>query len=129
MLEDASALMTQMDGTLRLLGFDLQEFVKDLDIQSVGLFTLVVVAGVFLLDFLGYGYSAYQGTTSAYSSYSRSLTTGAAKAWQSRDELGVNPFLNGIRDGRSLDRVTEVLDAISNAWLQYEEPLVTNEIS
>ncbi|CAL4135883.1 unnamed protein product [Meganyctiphanes norvegica] len=129
MLDNASAIMTQVDSSLRFLGFDLQDFIKNLDIQTVGLFTLVVVAGVFLFDFLGYGYSTYQGTTSAYSSYSRSLTTGAAKFWQNREILGFDPYLNEIRGGRSLDSVTGVLDAISSAWLKYEDPVITNRIT
>lgn len=91
----ASTLMYQVDQSLRTLGFDLKSLVKSFDIQTVGLLTLLVVAGIFLFDFFNYGYSSYYGDTSSYTSYGRSLVTTAAKVWDQRDHLGLNPYVRG----------------------------------
>ncbi|XP_071530500.1 uncharacterized protein [Panulirus ornatus] len=114
----ASSLMYQVDQSLRTLGFDLKSLVKSFDLQTVGLLTLLVVVGIFLFDFLNYGYSSYYGDTSTYTSYGRSLVTTAAKIWDQRDELGVNPY---VRGGRGLDSMTQILDSLADAVLKYEE--------
>ncbi|CAL4091427.1 unnamed protein product [Meganyctiphanes norvegica] len=121
-IETASTLMTKLDTGLKTVGFDLKDWVKNLDIQSVGLFTLVVVAAVFLFDFGSYYWSSYTGASGAYSSYGRSLATGAAKAWIHRDEFGLDNYIEDVRGGRSLDSVNNVLDSISRAILEFEDP-------
>lgn len=92
----AATLMTKVDDSLRTLGFDLKGLVKSIDLQTVGLLTLIVVVGVFLFDFFNYGYQSYlAGDTSSYSSYGRSLVTNAARLWDQRGELGLNPYVRG----------------------------------
>merc|ERR1712002_403457 len=121
-IETASTLMNTLDTGLRTVGFDLKDWVKNLDIQSVGLFTLVVVAAVFLFDFASYYFSSYTGKSAEYSTYGRSLATGAAKAWIHRDQFGFDNYIQDVRGGRSLDTVNNVLDSISRAILEYEDP-------
>ncbi|XP_042869169.1 uncharacterized protein LOC122251345 [Penaeus japonicus] len=89
-------LMYQVDETLRTFGFDVKSLVKSLDLQTFGLLTLLVVGAVFLFDFLNYGYASYYtGDISEHTSYGRSLVTTAAKVWDQRDQLGLNPYVRG----------------------------------
>lgn len=88
--------MTQVDHTLRTFGFDLKGLVKAVDLQTVGLVTLVVVAAIIIFDIIHYGYASYAGATSSYTSYGRSLATSAAKVWDQREQLG---FASELRNG------------------------------
>lgn len=88
-------LMYQVDETLRTFGFDIKSLVKSLDLQTFGLLTLLVVGAVFLFDFLSYGYASYTGDAAGHTSYGRSLVTTAAKVWDQRDQLGLNPYVRG----------------------------------
>ncbi|XP_045118561.1 uncharacterized protein LOC123508746 [Portunus trituberculatus] len=117
-------IMTQVDQTLRTLGFDLTSLVKTFDIKTVGLLTLVVIGAIFLFDLIHYGYAGYIGTSSSYTSYGRSLVTGAAKVWDQRDQLGL---ASGLRNGRDLDAMTQILDSIADAIIKYDE-LEDNEV-
>nr|XP_027219233.1 uncharacterized protein LOC113811650 [Penaeus vannamei]XP_027219236.1 uncharacterized protein LOC113811653 [Penaeus vannamei] len=110
-------LMYQVDETLRTFGFDIKSLVKSLDLQTFGLLTLLVVGAVFLFDFLSYGYASYTGDAAGHTSYGRSLVTTAAKVWDQRDQLGLNPY---VRGGRGLDSMTQILDDIADAILKYE---------
>lgn len=116
--------MTQVDQTLRTLGFDLTSLVKTFDIKTVGLLTLVVIGAIFLFDLLHYGYAGYAGTSSSYTSYGRSLVTSAAKVWDQRDQLGLP---SGLRNGRDLDAMTQILDSIADAIIKYDK-LEGNEV-
>ena len=89
-------IMTQVDQTLRTLGFDLTSLVKTFDLKTVGLLTVLVVAAIFLFDLVNYGYASYGSSSSSYTSYGRSLVTNAAKVWDQRGELG---FASGLRNG------------------------------
>lgn len=89
-------IMTQVDETLRTLGFDLKGLVKAFDLKTVGLLTLLVVAAIFLFDIINYGYASYAGSPSSYTSYGRSLVTNAAKVWDQRGQLG---FASDLRSG------------------------------
>ncbi|XP_063840662.1 uncharacterized protein LOC135089220 [Scylla paramamosain] len=117
-------LMTQVDQTLRTLGFDLTSLVKSFDIKTVGLLTLVVIGAIFLFDLIHYGYASYAGSSSSYTSYGRSLVTSAAKVWDQRDQLGV---ASGLRNGRDLDAMTQILDSIADAIIKYDK-LEDNEV-
>ncbi|KAG7156269.1 uncharacterized protein LOC121853794 [Homarus americanus] len=123
-LPAATAVMHQVDESLRTLGFDLKSLVKAFDLQTVGLLTLVVVVGIFLFDLLNYGYSSYQDDSSTYTSYGRSLVTTAARVWDHREQLGLNPY---VRGGRGLDSMTQILDSLADAVLKYED-LETNDV-
>ncbi|ROT71837.1 hypothetical protein C7M84_009808 [Penaeus vannamei] len=68
-------------------------------------------------DFLSYGYASYTGDAAGHTSYGRSLVTTAAKVWDQRDQLGLNPY---VRGGRGLDSMTQILDDIADAILKYE---------
>lgn len=111
------SIMYQVDEQLRSAGFDLRTFVKSIDLHSIGFLTLLVVGCIFLFDLLSYGYYAYLGNASTYSSYGRSLVTNAAKAWDRREELGLNALTRG---SRGLGSMTQILDSLSAAILKYE---------
>ncbi|XP_053634215.1 uncharacterized protein [Cherax quadricarinatus] len=114
----AATIMQQVDQSLRTFGFDLKSLVKALDLQTIGILTLVVVLAIVLYDIISYNYSSYHGDLSSYSSYGRSLVTTAAKVWDQREELGLNPY---VRGGRGLDEMTRILDAVADAILKYED--------
>ncbi|KAK3864237.1 hypothetical protein Pcinc_030057 [Petrolisthes cinctipes] len=120
----AETVIHTVDHGLRTLGYDLKSLVKAFDLQTVGLLTLVVIAGIFLFDLFSYGYSSYAGNTSTYASYGRSLVFNAAKIWDQRDELGVD---SSMRGSRNLDSVTQILDSLADAVLKYEK-LEHNEV-
>ncbi|XP_066977552.1 uncharacterized protein [Macrobrachium rosenbergii] len=111
-------LMNKVDEQLRTAGYDLKSFIKSIDLHTVGFLTLLVVAAIFLFDLLNYGYSAYLGNTSSYSSYGRSLVTNAAKVWDQREQLGFNNVIT--RGSRGLDSMTQILDTLADAVLKYE---------
>ncbi|XP_050692918.1 uncharacterized protein LOC126983830 [Eriocheir sinensis] len=110
--------MTQVDQTLRTLGFDLKGLVKAFDLKTFGLVTLVVVAAIILFDIIHYGYASYAGETSSYTSYGRSLATSAAKIWDQREQHG---FATELRNGRGLDSMTQILDSIADAIIMYDK--------
>lgn len=91
----ASTIMQKVDQNLRTFGFDLKSLVKGFDLQTFGILTVVVVLAIVLFDIFSYGYSSYHGDTSSYSSYGRSLVTSAARVWDEREKLGLNPYVRG----------------------------------
>ncbi|CAL4125616.1 unnamed protein product [Meganyctiphanes norvegica] len=111
-------LMSQADASLRSLGFDVKQYFKNFDLQTVGVVVLVAALGLVLFNLLTYAYVAYTGRSDSFSPYGRSLVTGAARAWQDKDTWGIND----VRGGRGLDEVAEILDALSNAVLEWEQP-------
>ncbi|CAL4143768.1 unnamed protein product, partial [Meganyctiphanes norvegica] len=121
-LATAENFITQFETGLRAFGVDLKTWVGSLDLVTVGVTLLVVAVGVLLFDMVTYFYAKYAGTDRGYQSYGRSLALGAAKAWDSRDELGLNNYLDGARGGRSLDGVTSVLESLAKAALEWDEP-------
>ncbi|XP_071530502.1 uncharacterized protein [Panulirus ornatus] len=105
----ASALapiMYQLQESLR--NVDLRYLVSTLDIQTIGVLSLVVVAVIFLLDLL----------TKSYAPFGRSLLSSAVHAWGISDQLGLN---DAVRGSRSLEPLTGVLDALAEAVMKWEE--------
>ncbi|CAL4135886.1 unnamed protein product [Meganyctiphanes norvegica] len=118
MTSSALSLMSQADVSLRSLGFDLKQYFQSFDLQTVGVVVLVAALGLFLFNLLSYAYATYTGRSDGFRPYGRSLITGAARAWQDKDHWGIND----VRGGRGLDEVAGILDALSNAVLEWEEP-------
>ncbi|XP_064113544.1 uncharacterized protein LOC135220192 isoform X1 [Macrobrachium nipponense] len=91
-------------------GFDLQHFIHNIDLKTVSWIALVVVGIVFLYDLFtkSSGYNA------------KSLAVAAADTWQENK----NQITYGItaRGSRSLEPLTEVLDALAEAVKKWEEP-------
>ena len=76
---DATALMNQVDRTLKYFGSDLTSMVNNFDLKSVGIIAIVIVAGIFLFDLIGTGFGApFLG---------RSLSSSAAQLWQDRPQI------------------------------------------
>ncbi|CAL4221212.1 unnamed protein product, partial [Meganyctiphanes norvegica] len=126
-----SPFVSQMDSALRTFaGFDLKQWISNLDIATVGIVMLVAALGFLLFDLIGYKFAPYSGNAAGYQPFGRNLLTGAAEAWQNRDNLGLDPYLSGVR-GRSLDinKVSHVLDAISTAVLEWESPILSTAAS
>ncbi|CAL4142710.1 unnamed protein product, partial [Meganyctiphanes norvegica] len=126
-LSAITPFVSQMDSALRTFaGFDLKQWISTLDIATVGIVMLVAALGFLLFDLLGYKFASFKGNSADYHPYGRSLLTGAAEAWQNRDNLGLNPYFSGVR-GRSSDvnNVSNILDAISNAVLEWESPILS----
>ncbi|KAG7156268.1 uncharacterized protein LOC121853869 [Homarus americanus] len=89
--------------------FDLKHWVSQLDFKTVGLLAVVVVGVIFFLDLF----------TKSYAPYGRSLLVSAAQTWDNRDQLGLN---DAVRGSRSLEPLSNVLDALAEAVLKWEEP-------
>ncbi|CAL4107013.1 unnamed protein product, partial [Meganyctiphanes norvegica] len=89
--------VSQMDSALRTFGFDLKQWISTLDIATVGMVMFVAAAGFILYDLIAYKLAGYTGNSANYHSYGRSLLTGAAEAWQNRDNLGLDPYFSGVR--------------------------------
>ncbi|KAG7156267.1 uncharacterized protein LOC121853888 [Homarus americanus] len=100
-------VMYQLQESLRSV--DLKHWVSQLDFKTVGLLAVVVVGVVFLLDLF----------TKSYAPYGRSLLSTAAHAWDNKDQLG---FTGAIRGSRSLEPLSNVLDALAEAVVKWEEP-------
>ncbi|XP_045615616.1 uncharacterized protein [Procambarus clarkii] len=92
-----------------LNNFDLKNWVSQLDFKTAGVLAVVVVGALLLLNLFG----------KPFSPFGRSLLTSAANAWENRDQLGFGPALRG---SRSLEPVTQVLDALAEAVRKWEEP-------
>ncbi|CAL4066233.1 unnamed protein product, partial [Meganyctiphanes norvegica] len=90
----------------------------------------VAAFGILLFNLLGYKFAVLSGNAADYHPYGRSLLTGAAEAWQNRDNLDLEPYFSGVR-GRSLDidNVSRILDAISTAVLDWESPILSTAAS
>ncbi|XP_068226371.1 uncharacterized protein [Palaemon carinicauda] len=90
-------------------GFDLQHFIHNIDLKTVSWIALVVVGIIFIFDLFtkSSGYTA------------KSLAISAADAWQENK----NQITYGINTrARSLEPLTEVLDALAEAVKKWEEP-------
>ncbi|XP_066976868.1 uncharacterized protein [Macrobrachium rosenbergii] len=93
--------------------FDLANSVKDLDLKTFGWLALIVVAAIFVADLF----------TKSYFPLGRSLAVSAADAWQkNRHEINFDKY---GRDSRSLEPVTEVLDALAVAVMKWERSHAT----
>ncbi|KAG7156265.1 uncharacterized protein LOC121853885 [Homarus americanus] len=103
-------VMYQLQESLRSV--DLAHWVSQLDFKTVGLLAVVVVGVVFLVNLF----------TKSYSPYGRSLLSSAAHAWDNRDQLGLTDVLSG---SRSLEPLSNVLDALADAVMKWEEPEVS----
>ncbi|XP_042204217.1 uncharacterized protein LOC121853898 [Homarus americanus] len=99
--------MYQLQESLRSV--DLAHWVSQLDFKTVGLLAVVVVGVVFLLDLF----------TKSYTPYGRSLLSSAAHAWDDKDQLGLK---DAVRGSRSLEPLSNVLDALAEAVMKWEEP-------
>ncbi|XP_066976865.1 uncharacterized protein [Macrobrachium rosenbergii] len=89
--------------------FDLANSIKDLDLKTFGLLGLVVVAVIFIADLI----------TKSYGPFGKSLAFSAADAWQrNRQNVRFDKF---GRENRSLEPVTEVLDALADAVKKWEQ--------
>ncbi|XP_076069806.1 uncharacterized protein LOC143041685 [Oratosquilla oratoria] len=122
-----SDVMSQLDQNLRSYGVDMRElrhYIKYIDIQTLGVFAIMVIICIFIFDSLAYLFAYFKGTTSHYSSYGKSILASSAKVWpEIRNELAVDPYARG----RSLDSVTPVLDAIHGAFLRWESAPENNQ--
>ncbi|XP_068226363.1 uncharacterized protein [Palaemon carinicauda] len=87
--------------------FNLADSIKDFDLKTFGWLALVVVAIIFIADLF----------TKPFSPFGRSLAVSAADAWQKNRPQITDKF---GRDSRSLEPVTEVLDALADAVLKWE---------
>ncbi|XP_064113549.1 uncharacterized protein LOC135220197 [Macrobrachium nipponense] len=100
--------------------FDLANTFKDFDLKTFGWLALVVVAVIFIADLF----------TKPFFPLGRSLAVSAADAWQkNRHQITFDKF---GRDSRSLEPVTEVLDALADAvkkWEQSEETILRKDRS
>ncbi|XP_042204227.1 uncharacterized protein LOC121853900 [Homarus americanus] len=103
-------IMYQLQESLRSV--DLAHWVSQLDFKTVGFLAVVVVGVVFLVNLF----------TKSYAPYGRSLLSSAAHAWDSRDHLGLTGVLSG---SRSLEPLSNVLDALADAVMKWEEPEVS----
>jgi len=121
-LATAENFISQFETGLRAFGLDLKTWVGSLDLVTVGVTILLASVGVLLFDLVTYFYAAYVGSAKDYQPFGRSLVLGAAKAWDTRNELDFNNYLNDVRGSRSLDGVTHILDALAKAALEWEEP-------
>ncbi|XP_066976866.1 uncharacterized protein [Macrobrachium rosenbergii] len=94
--------------------FDLASSIKDLDLKTFGWLALIAVVVIFVADFF----------TKPFFPFRRSLAVSAADAWQrSRQQITFDKF---GRDSRSLEPVTEVLDALADAVKKWEQSEETN---
>ena len=97
-LQQADAIMTNVDSALRTVGYDLPSIIKNIDFKTVGLVTGAIILGLLIFDVLTQWLSSSfkDDDFSSYSSYGRSLAVGAAKVWDQRNEIGL---LDGVRGG------------------------------
>ncbi|XP_068226368.1 uncharacterized protein [Palaemon carinicauda] len=89
-------------------GFDLKSLFTGLDVKTVSWLALIIVALIVIYDFwkksTGYDTSA--------------LAVSAADYWQdNRDQFTYDPYYRG---SRSLEPLTEVLDALADAVKKWE---------
>nr|XP_045615362.1 uncharacterized protein LOC123768709 [Procambarus clarkii]XP_045615363.1 uncharacterized protein LOC123768709 [Procambarus clarkii] len=91
-----------------LNNFDLKNWVSQLDFKTAGVLAVVVVGVLFLFNLFAKPSFPFR----------RSLLT-AANAWENRDQLGFGPALRG---SRSLEPLTNVLDALAEAVKKWEVP-------
>ncbi|CAL4069081.1 unnamed protein product [Meganyctiphanes norvegica] len=103
-------------------GYSLDNFLRDVNVHSIGVVALMIWVGVFLYENFFERSGHYDHNGSSYS-YGRSLITGAAQAWESRDKHLTNDFTAEGRGGRALDDpMSNVLDSIAAAVLKWEDP-------
>ncbi|XP_066976872.1 uncharacterized protein [Macrobrachium rosenbergii] len=89
-------------------GLDLRSFVTGLDVKTVSWVALIVVALIFIYD-LWKKSSGHDATA---------LAVSAADYWQdNRDQFTYDPYYRG---SRSLEPLTEVLDALADAVKKWE---------
>ncbi|XP_068226370.1 uncharacterized protein [Palaemon carinicauda] len=112
--------LQQVDFRSLVDGFDLKSLVSGLDIKTFSWIALIVVALIFL----------YEWWTKSYGYDASSLAVSAADYWQgNRDQFTYDPY---VRGSRSLEPLTEVLDALANAvkkWESSQENDVRNRSS
>ncbi|XP_066976863.1 uncharacterized protein [Macrobrachium rosenbergii] len=91
-------------------GYNLQHLIKNLDFKVIGWLALATVAAIFLIDLFN----------RSYPNYARSLAFTAADFWENNKvHLG---FANDGRGSRSLEPLTEVLDALASSVKKWEKP-------
>ncbi|XP_068226365.1 uncharacterized protein [Palaemon carinicauda] len=106
---DFSSWMRNFDLSSWMQNFNLADSIKDFDLKTFGWLALVVVAIIFIADLF----------TKPFSPFGRSLVVSAADTWQkNRPEITFDKF---GRDSRSLEPITEVLDALADAVMKWEE--------
>ncbi|XP_068226362.1 uncharacterized protein [Palaemon carinicauda] len=93
--------------------FNLADSIKDFDLKTFGWLALVVVAIIFIADLF----------SKPFSPFGRSLVVSAADTWQ-KNRLEITDKFG--RDSRSLEPVTEVLDALADAVKKWEKSEETN---
>ncbi|XP_066976869.1 uncharacterized protein [Macrobrachium rosenbergii] len=119
-LYDLQEGLKNFDLTNWTRNFDVANFFKGLDLKTFGWLALAVVAVILVVDFF----------TKSYGPFGRSLAVTAADVWQrNRQHIHFDKY---GRDSRSLEPVTEVLDALADAvkkWEKTEEPKVARDRS
>ncbi|XP_066976874.1 uncharacterized protein [Macrobrachium rosenbergii] len=89
-------------------GLDLKSLVTGLDVKTVSWLALIVVALIFI----------YEWWTKSYGYDASSLALSAADYWQdNRDQFTYDPYGRG---SRSLEPLTDVLDALADAVKKWE---------
>ncbi|XP_042869178.1 uncharacterized protein LOC122251355 [Penaeus japonicus] len=95
--------------------FDVRSWVDQLDVQKVGLVTLVVVAAVFLFDLFNKNYTPN----------GPNMLLSPAPVWESADQGDLkhsNAHDSAPSKTRSLETVAKVFQALTEAVNKWEEP-------
>ncbi|KAK8404136.1 hypothetical protein O3P69_000297 [Scylla paramamosain] len=117
-LSTAAAASHHMERSLRTLGFDLTNMLKTLDLQTVGLLGLLILAGILLFDLFAkgsnYGHASYPGSlgSGTYASYGR-------KGLLDSSASGTSHLEPSARTSRSLESVTQILESLAEAAMKY----------
>ncbi|XP_045118570.1 uncharacterized protein LOC123508752 [Portunus trituberculatus] len=114
----AAAASHQIERSLRTLGLDLSNTLRTLDLQTVGLLGLLILAAIILFDLFGkgsnYGHATYPGSVGGgtYASYGR-------KGLLDSSASGTSHLEPSARTSRSLESMAEILESVAEAALKY----------